>query len=105
MTGRSELRPTTGHVENERADETKVEVVRGGEVVATIYGTREGIQVVINEALIGPQQPPFRFEVTGIKSVVVPLMRTNEQCPWCLGTGTAPTIHAACPVCKAGRPS
>lgn len=85
-----------------------VEVVRDGEVVATIYGTREGVQIV-SEAFgtNGERLSPFGMAVDvpnsgRIASVIVPLLRTDEECPWCkddklIDLGNGPVV---CPACK-----
>lgn len=79
-----------------------VEVWRGGEVVATIYGTREGVQIASNRFGFEPEiNKPFGVTVNDAPSIVVPLLAIGEECPWCKGKHIA--LGATCPVCSQGR--
>jgi len=90
------------HTHPDRVDDTIVEVLRGGEVVATIYGSREGLHVVSELASINGA---FRMEggAMPVPSWVLPLLAENELCPWCENTGIV-KLQAAkgdpCPVCR-----
>ena len=60
MTERSVLRVRQRpHVHPERKDEEVWEVLRGGKVVATIYGSREGINIVSD---LAPRNRAFTME-------------------------------------------
>lgn len=87
------------HVHPERGEDTIVEVVRDGEVVATIYGSREGIHIV--SKLLGGARAPFYFETAKSPSYVIPLLRDGEACPWCQNTKLIEVSYgpAPCPVC------
>jgi hypothetical protein len=103
MSDRSILRvKPRPHVDPSRpAGEWIVEVWRAGEVVATIYGTREGVQIVSEFA---KQNEAFYFEVPPptagppISSYVFPLLTEDEPCPWCAGGWPGP-----CPVCESRK--
>lgn len=100
MRERSELRlRVRPHIHPERQQETIVEIVRAGEVVATLYGSREGVHIVSDRVLL---YAPFRFETDGVASLVVPLLADGESCPWCQGSGQFG--DHPCPVC-ARRPN
>jgi hypothetical protein len=102
MSERSELRlRARPHHRPDRAGETIVEVWRNGEPVATIYGTREGVQI------LGPRlghNVPFYFEAAETPSYVVPLLKADEVCPWCDGGKLIKLSDDAeirfCPVCS-----
>lgn len=83
------------HSHPERKGEAVVEVVRDGEVVAVIYGSREGLH--INSARFTPDRNrPFYFhrtELMPLPSWVLPLLAEGEVCPWCGGSSKN------CPVC------
>lgn len=84
---------------NRDKNEFIVEVWRGGEVVATIYGTREGVQILSNRFAFEPEiNKPFGVTVNEAPSIIVPLLAIGEDCPWCHGTRMA--LGAACPVCS-----
>lgn len=83
------------HFREGREEDIVVEVVREGEVAATIYGSREGLHIVSDRL----DQPPFRMDVNNTPSIVVPLLKAGDDaCPWC-GEGVP---LRPCPVC--GRP-
>jgi hypothetical protein len=86
------------HHDPERAGEHIVEVVRGEETVATIYGTREGIQICSSR--LPGNSPPFGFRAHDMPSLIVPLLKPGEVCPWCQGMGSLDDSGFACPVCK-----
>jgi hypothetical protein len=82
-----------------------VEVVRDGEVVARIYGSDEGVQIM--GARLDPKtgNSPFFFqsEDVSIPCYVVPLLAEGEKCPWCDGSGViqiAVKDIRVCPLCK-----
>jgi hypothetical protein len=82
------------HFHPDRQEDVVVEVLRDGEVAATIYGSREGIHVV-SERLQGDKNVPFFMTVADTPSCVIPLLKTDEECPWCSeGMDMRP-----CPVC------
>ena len=59
------------------------EVLRGGKVVATIYGSREGIHIVSD---LATRNRTFLMEGAGpMPSWVIPLLAEGEVCPWCDG--------------------
>ena len=103
MTGRSVLRlRERDHFRAQRKGEAIVEVLRDGEVVATIYGTREGIQVVTG---LAPHNRVFLMEGAGpTPSWVLPLLGAGEACPWCKGVKIVQAVggEAPCPVCAGG---
>lgn len=78
------------HINPERRAETIVEVWRDGKVVATIYGSREGVHIVSERA-----HRSFSMEAAGMPGIVVPLLADNEPCPWCANG----LLIAPCPVC------
>jgi hypothetical protein len=84
------LRP---HIHPDRQAEEIWEVWRGGKLVASIYGSREGIHIVSDRVL---ECPPFRFMVGGMPSLVVPLIEEGESCPWCSGGA----VIENCPICE-----
>jgi hypothetical protein len=87
------------HFRPDREEDIVVEVVREGEVVATIYGSREGVQIV--SELIAKNQPPFGLRVSvgedSSPSYVIPLLKPGEECPWC---AEGVTLNKPCPVCR-----
>jgi hypothetical protein len=94
------------HVHPDHQDDVIVEVVREGEVVATIYGSREGVHIVSPcfGAEAARKSRAFLTGVSGgaLPGMLVPLLREREPCPWC---GGARTIAAGeggsveCPIC------
>jgi hypothetical protein len=91
------------HIHPDRQEDTIIEVLRGGEVVATIYGSREGVQV-ISARLAENFNQPFRFNFKGggvpdSPSCIVPLLAKREECPWCGGSGTFMNAPV-CLVCR-----
>jgi hypothetical protein len=104
MSGRSVLRVRERpHIHPNRQQEVIIEVLRDGEVVATIYGSREGVHVV-SERLAEDFNQPFRFKLKGggvldSPSCIVPLLAKREECPWCGGTGKFKDA-TVCPVCR-----
>jgi len=100
---------TKPHIHPDRREETIVEVVRDGKVVATIYGTREGVQIVSDR--IEQSRPPVYLDgqtlPVPVQSIVVPLLAKDEVCPWCQGTGVLPLgmhpgnpVLTACSLCR-----
>jgi hypothetical protein len=94
------------HIHPDRRDEVIVEVLRDGQVVASIYGSREGIHIASER--LGPEtrNTPFRLELPSSPEVkmeqgfIVPLLATDEPCPWC-EMGLLGVIRAIpCPVCN-----
>lgn len=78
-----------------RQKETVVAVLRDGELVASIYGSREGIHIV-SERLKEDGNVPFFMTVDDhMTSWVVPLLKAGEECPWCAEGSTI----RPCPVC------
>lgn len=104
---RSELRlRTRAHSGFGREGEAVVEVLRGDEVVASIYGSREGIHIVsdrlgtetTNRAL--HTTDPAVFPTPGY---VIPLLAQGETCPWCGGQGVIELNGTRpCPICRPG---
>lgn len=91
------------HMYPDRADDVIVEVVRDGEVVGTIYGSREGVQIVSNSFRNGARRVISTDVRGGAPGLVVPLLRPGEPCPWCADQGKiAAGEHASmdCPICK-----
>lgn len=99
MSQRSVLR-IREHIHPQRRDETVVEVLRDGVVVASIYGSREGIHIVTERQ---PQSRVFAIEgnVFPTPGWSVTLLAEGETCPWCQGRQTLkmPEGPMACPVC------
>lgn len=90
------------HIHPQRKGETVIEVLRGGEVVATIYGSLEGLNVVSD---LAPRNRAFLMEGAGpTPSWVLPLLAVGEACPWCGGVKLirTPTEVVECPVCAGG---
>jgi len=89
------------HIHPQRKGEVVWEVVRDGEVVATIYGSREGVHIVSERLGPSSRNRPFLLEVAGKPSWVIPLLDDNEVCPWCQGTEVANIGVASgpCPIC------
>ena len=82
---RKHIDPTRG------GEDTIVEVWRDGELVAHIYGTRDGVQVVSDrldrtKERTHPYALTVRNESKEVHSVVVPLLAPDETCPLCVGT-------------------
>jgi hypothetical protein len=84
------------HFHPDRQEDVVVEVLRDGEVAATIYGSREGVHIV-SERLQPDRNLPFFMLVNETPSCVIPLLKAGEECPWCLA-GMA--IMRPCPVCR-----
>lgn len=98
---RSELRVRARpHHRPDRAGETIVEVWRDGEQVATIYGTREGVQIL--SPYFERRNAPFYFESAETPSFVVPMLAPGEACPWCEGKQAIELGGKIfpCPVCN-----
>lgn len=101
MSQRSILRVREkGHVHPQRQGETVIEVLRDGVVVASIYGSREGLHIVTE------RQPHSRvFAIEGklfpTPGWSITLLAEGETCPWCQGAQTleGPDGQMACPVC------
>jgi hypothetical protein len=85
------------HMHPDRSGDVVVEVVRDGEVLATIYGSREGVHLVSD---LVERNRPFGFaasEILPSPSWVLPLLRDGDLCPWCSGARVLGDL--ACPVC------
>jgi hypothetical protein len=89
------------HIHPDRGEDIIVEVTRDGKVAATIYGSREGLHIVSDR--LGNQ--PFYVQINGRQSLVIPLLKDGEECPWCLD-GVLRVVKTAkgqtagpCPVC------
>lgn len=90
------------HFHPDRQEDIVVEVMRAGEVAATIYGSREGVHVVGGR--VGDSQSPFGLHINGVASWVVPLLLESEDCPWCKdGLNEVFGSVDVCPVCGARR--
>lgn len=93
------------HIRPDRTDEPVIQVMRDGELVATIYGSREGVHIV-SERLSGQDRPnrPFFFQSGDLPpGYVVPLLAAEESCPWCEDRGEvrfSETDIRLCPVCQ-----
>ncbi len=76
------------HMHPARGGEVIVEVVREGEVVATIFGSREGVHIVagcFGKDAARPSRPLRTETPGGAPGLLVPLLREGEACPWCEG--------------------
>jgi hypothetical protein len=94
------------HFHPDRQEDIVVEVLRAGEVVATIYGSREGVHIVGERVCYN--RPPFGMMVpvaddAPMPSCVVPLLREGEACPWCEEGGKEAFGLQVCPVCGAKK--
>jgi hypothetical protein len=81
---RSELRlRERPHIHPNRQRELIVEILRGGEVVGTIYGAREGVHIFsatgVEGKVIGVMTD------VGLPGLLVRLLKPGEMCPWCKG--------------------
>jgi hypothetical protein len=82
------------HFRPDRQEDIIVEVLRDGEVAATIYGSREGIHI-FSERLQIDRNLPFFMSMDNAQGCVIPLLKSGEECPWCSeGAPIRP-----CPVC------
>lgn len=98
------------HIQAGREEDVIVEVNRDGQVVATIYGSREGIHIVSDRLAPTTTNTPFRInlpeKVSPAPSFVVPLLAKEEVCPWCKGERMLPPPMmdredmVPCPVCR-----
>jgi hypothetical protein len=76
------------HLHPDRAGELVVEVLRDGVVVATIYGSREGVHITSDR--ISSESKTVYFEAQGFSpGVIVPLLGAFDTCPWCGGDESA----------------
>lgn len=93
------------HLHPDRADETVIEVLRGDEVLAQIYGSYEGVHVV-SPLLSESHNEPFRLDGVSAHGVVIPLISSADLCPWCEGARvvTLNNEQRPCPVCS-GKPA
>lgn len=108
MTERSVLRVRTRpHSNPERADETIIEIVRDGQIVGFIYGSREGVHVASSRLEEDSNNTPFFFQAGGmLPGYVIPLLSITEVCPWCEDRGLIelePGKLRSCPVCVYGE--
>jgi len=88
------------HVHPDRRDEIIIEVVRDGEVAATIYGSREGVHIVSER---WPHNRAFSIEgaLFKVPGLAVALLKADETCPWCGRKRPIPEGETSeCPVCK-----
>jgi hypothetical protein len=92
------------HLDRARTGEILIEVVRAGKVVATIYGSREGLHIVTDLAL---RHQPFLLtgDAVPMPGWVFPLIAENEDCPWCgnrreIIFSSHDAVATPCPVCK-----
>ena len=91
------------HIQPDRQGETIVAVERDGEVVATIYGSQEGVHIVSGRVT---SNAPFVMEKSNIMpepSLVVPLLGADELCPWCHNTRNIEHLvghPTECPTCR-----
>lgn len=104
MTERSQLRfRKPDYLGPGRAGEPVVEVIRNGEVVASIYGSREGIHIV---SVLQPLNRAFKIDggPFPFPGWVITLLANGEECPWCAGTKQVHLNGAPepCPVCREG---
>jgi hypothetical protein len=103
-TDRSKLQ-VRAQVDPARKGEYVFAVLRDGEVVATIYGSREGLRIVSERFTENQRNKPFFFEAVELPpGYVIPLLKQDEQCPWCAGSGMVhigegPEVRI-CPVCS-----
>ena len=81
-----------------RTAEPVVEVCRDGVVVATIYGSREGLHIA---SVRQPYNGAFSIEgpTFSMPGWSVTLLEKEEACPWCGGSRQL-TEGLDCPVCK-----
>lgn len=103
MSQRSELRlRTRPHFHPDRQNETIIEVVRDGRVVATIYGSREGVQIVSERFDFKDNvNQPVGMDVNNTPTLVVPLLMQGEPCPWCNNSGRSAV--GVCPICRSAQ--
>lgn len=98
MNPRSELR-VREHSDPERKGELIVQVVRGDEVVANIYGSREGIQIM--SPLFKEDFHFIPASAIDMPAVIIPLLKPGEPCPWCSGKGQIEEPKfSTCPICQ-----
>jgi len=105
MTNRSRLQ-VRSHVDLARRGEFIFAVLRDGEVVATIFGSREGLHIVSERLADSSRNKPFFFQVGDLPpGYVIPLLQEGEECPWCKGAGViaAGESPRPCPVCSVGQ--
>jgi hypothetical protein len=94
-----------GHLQPGREQDAIVEVVRTGRVVATIYGSREGVHITSD--CFEPRGEGFKaffFAVDdppGMPGIVIPILAADEECPWCEGMNRVLVggLDQPCPVC------
>jgi hypothetical protein len=102
MTERSRLQ-VRAHADPARKGEYVFAVLRDGEVVATIFGSREGLHVVSERLAQNSRNKPFFFQAGDLPpGYVIPLLKEGEECPWCKGAGTITASESPrpCPVCR-----
>ncbi len=86
------------HIDPRRNGEMVVEVLRDGEVVAHVYGSREGVHVVSPRIREGKGARFFQAD-NHPASIIVPLLREEDGCPWCMSVLPGLT----CPWCGEAR--
>jgi hypothetical protein len=103
MTDRSKLQ-VRAHGDPARKGEYVFAVIRDGEVVATIYGSREGLHIVSERFTENQRNKPFFHQAAAGPGYVIPLLKQGEECPWCAGSGMVRVSEGAevriCPVCS-----
>jgi hypothetical protein len=91
------------HTHPARREEAVIEVVRDGEVVAMIYGSREGVHITSMRLDSSMSNTPFRLDLplslAPVPGFVIPLLAEGEACPWCNGVGLLKPDGALCPAC------
>lgn len=105
---RSELRlRERPHLHPARSSDQVIEVLRDGKVVATIYGSREGVHIVSDRLAATTSNRPFFLQPAPapMPGYVIPLLASDEVCPWCAGGGVIALDENSqpCPVCKPPR--
>jgi hypothetical protein len=101
---RSELRlRNRPHFDPRRRDEAIVEIVRDGQVVGTIYGSREGVHIISD--CFGQDGRNVKVQFTLVDAacgLLIPMLRPGETCPWCHGSKVIGEgdESADCPVCQ-----
>ncbi|HWQ55166.1 MAG TPA: hypothetical protein VN442_15875 [Bryobacteraceae bacterium] len=88
------------HVHPDRQEDVIVEVVRGGEVMATVYGSSEGLHIVSTLFEGGRRAKPFYLQMDppSMAGIVVPLLQSGEECD--RKRHRPPRQPIQCPVCQ-----
>lgn len=99
---------TVPHIHPDRKTDIIIEVLRDDEVVATIYGSREGVHIVSDRLQESTANMPFRLSELSFPKAgfVIPLLAEGESCPWCAGAGIVDVNGPRpCPVCRPLEPA